>query len=312
VDEVFHCAATTRFDLPLAESDRINVAGTMAVHAFAVEAAATGAFRRLHHVSTAYAAGCRRGVAGAEALPPDHACHFRNTYERTKARAERFLRAAHEVPTTVYRPSIIVGDSRDGRTSSWNVVYFPMRLMATGRLPVAPQGGRALLDCVPVDYVVDGICALGRREDSVGRTFHLTTGAQALRVGEVVAHTYAGIARHKGQPLRVGTRTVGPVRWWLLERIFRLLARGKGRDLLARFSPYVPYTRIDTVFDNRREVALLTAAGVRTPAPADFFPRIVDYALRHDFGRRPAPAAERSWARVGLHPAASPAWERTS
>jgi hypothetical protein len=110
-------------------------------------------------------------------------------------------------------------------------------------------------------------------------------------VPEVVRHTYAGIARHTGGPLRVATRTVGPMRWWVVERVLRLLARGKGRELVARFRPYVPYTRVDTVFDNRREAALLAAAGVPLPTPDDFFPRVVDYALRHDFGRRPTAAA---------------------
>jgi thioester reductase-like protein len=300
IEEIFHCAASTRFDLPLADGDRINVGGVIAVHEFAVEAAANGPFRRLHHVSTAFAAGRQRGLTRAECLPVDRERRFRNTYERTKARAERFLRLARRVPTTIYRPSIIVGDSRDGHTSSWNVVYFPMRLMASGRLHVAPCGRRALVDCVPVDYVVDGILALGRRADGAGQTFHLTAGPGALDAQQIVRQTYAGIARLTGHPLFVGTRLVGPLRWWLAERIFRLRARGKARELLARFRPYVPYTRIDMVFENRREAALLAAAGVRAPDPADFFPRVVDYALRHEFGRRPAAPPRPSPPEVSL------------
>ncbi len=292
VEEIYHCAASTRFDLALAEIDRINVAGVVAVHDLAIEAAASGPFRRLHHVSTAFAVGRRRGPTSAEHLPPDSARHFRNTYERTKARAERFLRRSRRVPTTVYRPSIIVGDSRDGHTSSWNVVYFPMRLMANGRLPFGPAGRTALVDCVPVDFVADGILALGRREDGVGKTFHLTAGTRALTVREVVQHTYEAVARHKGQALRVATRTVGPLRWLAIERTLPLLAGASGRDLLTRFRPYVPYTRVSTVFDNRRETALLAAAGVRNPDPTEFFPRIVQYALVHDFGRRPPPASD--------------------
>jgi long-chain acyl-CoA synthetase len=231
IEEIYHCAASTRFDLPLADARRINVAGTIAIHDLAVDAASQGPFRRLHHVSTAYAAGRIRGPVGPDHLPADDPRRFRNTYERTKASAERFLRGARRVPTTIYRPSIIVGDSRDGRTASWNVVYFPMRLMARGRLPIAPHGGRALLDCVPVDYVVDGIRALGARDDGAGATFHLTAGRAALRVREVIRHTYAGIARQTGRPLRIGTWTVGPLRWWLAERALRRLLSSPGTDM---------------------------------------------------------------------------------
>lgn len=286
VEEIFHCAASTRFDLPLADSDRINVAGVVAVHDLAIEAAASGPFRRLHHVSTAFAVGRRRGPTSAEYLPADRPYQFRNTYERTKARAERFLRHSARVPTTVYRPSIIVGDSRDGHTSSWNVVYFPMRLMAKGRLPIGPAVKAGLVDCVPVDFVADGILALGRREDSVGQTFHLTAGERALSVHEVVEHTYEAVALHTGQTPHVGTRTVGPIRWWAIERTTRLFADVQVRGLIARFRPYVPYTRVRTRFDNRRETALLAGAGVHSPDPTQFFPRIVQYALEYDFGRR--------------------------
>jgi thioester reductase-like protein len=311
VEEIFHCAASTRFDLPLADSRRVNVDGVIAVHDFAALAMTTGTFRRLHHVSTAFAAGRRRGTTTAEHLPRDDVRLFRNGYEYTKAAAERFLRSDGRVPTTIYRPSIIVGDSRDGRTRSWNVVYFPMRLMAVGRLPIAPKGRRALLDCVPIDYVVDAILVLGRRDDSVGRTFHLTAGRESLTVPDVIQHTYAGLARHTGRPLRVGTRTVGPARWWLAQRALRLLARGKGREVLARFWPYVPYTRVDTVFDNRREATLLSNAGVRLPAPQDFFPRVVDYALRHDFGRRPITNDRPAGGRAAIHFGPPPGRERT-
>ena len=185
VNDIYHCAAATCFELPLEQAQRINVGGLLQVHAFSVVAAALGDFSRLHHVSTAYAAGRSKWDVGAsETLPPDDERHFRNTYERTKARAERFLRDYAEVPWTIYRPSIIVGDSQSGRTRSWNVCYAPMRLIAAGRLRMVPARSGAILDYVPVDYVVDGILALGRRLDTEGKTLHLTAGEQSCAVPE--------------------------------------------------------------------------------------------------------------------------------
>jgi thioester reductase-like protein len=284
-DEIYHCAASVKFDLPLDEAHCINVSSVGHILAFARRAIGSGRLRRLHHVSTAFASGRVRGRVGAELLPPDDGRRFRNTYERTKARAERLLCGQSEVPVTIYRPSIIVGDSREGRTSSWNVVYYPMRLMAAGALPVAPSGGAQRLDCVPVDVVADGILALGARPDTVGGRYHLTMGEDALTVPDVVRETYAGLARHRAEPMRVRTRLVGPVGWWMIAQFYRATLRGRARRTLEKFAAYVPYTRVDAVYDNAAETALLADAGIAMPRSAEFFPRIVRYALEQDFGR---------------------------
>jgi thioester reductase-like protein len=290
VNEVYHCAASTQFDLPLEEAHRINVGGLLQVHAFCVVADALGGFRRLHHVSTAYASGTRGAVRAADPLPADDARHFRNTYERTKARAERFLRDYAEVPWTVYRPSIVVGDSRSGRTRSWNVCYAPMRLIAAGRLRVIPASTRAVLDYVPVDYVVDGILALGQRNDTQGKTLHLTAGEQTCTVPQCLRAIDDGVARHRGTaPVR--TAVLGPRRFAVLLRSLRWL-RPRAADALARFGVYFPYTQVETRFGNAEEAALLREAGIPQPVYADYFPRIVRYALEHDFGR-PTRSAKR-------------------
>jgi thioester reductase-like protein len=288
--EIFHCAASTRFDLPLDAAQLVNVRGLEEIYELACAAVDAGRFRRLNHVSTAYASGRTSARIDAEHLPSDRAAAYRNTYERTKADAERLLRTQSRVPYTIYRPSIIVGDSRDGHTSSWNVVYFPMRLMASGHLPVAPMGGRALLDCVPVDFVADAILTLARRRDTAGRAFHLTAGDDALTVEDVVRHTYAGLARRRRAEPRVQTRLLGPIAWWAFAKACRLLRGAQARRVLERFEQYAPYTRVSAIYDSSAERALLAQHGIRLPSPEAFFPRIVDYALRHDFGRRPAPA----------------------
>jgi nucleoside-diphosphate-sugar epimerase len=256
------------------------------VLALARRAMRIGRLRRLHHVSTAFASGHVRGRVRADVLPPDEPRRFRNSYERTKARAERLLRGQTAVPVTIYRPSIIVGDSRDGRTSSWNVVYFPMRLMAAGALPVAPSGGAQRLDCVPVDFVADGLLALGARAATVGGCYHLTTGDDALTTGDVVRATYDGLARHRGEPMRVRTRLVGRAAWAAIALGYRATLRGRARRAFEKFAAYVPYTRVSAVYDNTVETGLLAPCGIGVPRPAEYFPRVVRYALAEDFGRR--------------------------
>jgi len=296
VQEVFHCAASTSFDLGLEEARKVNVVGVEGILELCEAAKAHGGFARLHHVSTAYTAGKAPGLVDAADLPADEPTLFRNNYERTKAEAERLLRSAMaRLPISIYRPSIVVGDSTSGRTTSWNVCYYPMRLMAWGRLPWVSCGGKSLLDVVPVDYVVDGMLALSRRTDTVGGTFHLASGQDAITVHDVVRETHAGMERRAGESLRLETRTLGPLLWFLLTAFFRLFGSKLVKRNLESFRIYVDYTRVDTVFDTRRERALLAECGVAFPSPKDSFPRAVDYALARNFGRPwPKKAASKS------------------
>jgi long-chain acyl-CoA synthetase len=297
LEEIFHCAASTRFDLPLETARRANVRATLGVLDLAAAAASRGTFRRFHHVSTSYVAGRTHGTVDADFLPPDDAAAYRNSYERTKAEAERWLRACRDqIPLTIYRPSIIVGDSRTGRTRSWNVVYFPMRLMVAGRLPFLPAWGAALLDCVPVDYVVDGLLALAGRPDTVGGGLHLTAGPEALTVTRFVDHCAAGLARSDRVGRGFRTRLLGRIGWHTLARLYRVAGGATARRTLESFAPCVAYGSVSTRFENSRERMLLAGAGVRLPAADQFFARAVDYALAHDFGR--AGARERREPRV--------------
>lgn len=164
---------------------RVNVGGTAAALAVA---RATGA-RRFHHVGTAYAGGIS-GVPLAEAPLPEGARH-RNPYERSKHDAERLVRAAAAggLAATIYRPSIVVGDSRTGRAEVHGAFYELVRLCWLARdLPgiVLPGRPETRLDLVPVDRVVAALLALSERRDAGGATFHLVS-PDAPTVGEIAA-----------------------------------------------------------------------------------------------------------------------------
>lgn len=299
VTEIFHCAASVDFDLPLEDAHRINVQGV--AHLLELAESAGSTFRRLHHVSTAYVAGRTTGKVKAGFIPVDRASHFRNTYERTKARAERLLQSQTQVPVTIYRPSIIGGDTRTGRTTNWNVVYVPMRKIVKGQLPFIRSGGRALVDTVGVDFVVDGILALAKRPAPHGATYHLTAGARAFDIHQYAAACGRG-AKRAGKQVKSGT--VSPFSWWLRTRSLGLLARSPS-DLLGlrkigqaavkglqTFRPYTSYTSVSVEFDTELEHRWLEERGIVAPEPLAYLDRIIDYAIRHDFGRVSDPAAE--------------------
>jgi len=88
-----------------------------------------GRLERVVHWSTAMVSGDRRGTFYEEDL--DAGQKFHNDYERTKYEAEKLVRSAmRQLPITVLRPGIIVGDSRTARSTSSTALLL-MVLIAT-------------------------------------------------------------------------------------------------------------------------------------------------------------------------------------
>lgn len=296
ITDIYHCAASTRFDLPLDEAQRVNVDGVR--HVFELARDAGDRFHRFHHVSTAYVSGHRSGVVSADHLPSDRERNFRNTYERTKARAERFLRSQDDVHVTIYRPSIVAGDTTTGRTTNWNVLYGPMKMIVRGQLPFLRCGGPALLDTVGVDYVADAMLVLSQRITKHGTGYHLTAGLEPFDLPTYV-RTCLAAATFAGEDS--DCKLVSPLGWRARVLAFAGMARlpkacGRPRRLgrlasrgLASFSPYAPYTSVAVRFDDTLEREVLAAAGVVMPPAREYLGTIVAWAVRHDFGKVASP-----------------------
>lgn len=172
VTQIIHGAAGIKLDPPLECARRINVEGTREVLRFAERCPR---LRRYAHVSTAFVAGRRRGVVHETELARGQA--FVNAYERSKFEAETVVRARmSDLPVTVFRPSIIIGDSRDGHTAAFDTFVLPLRLIASGRVRAIPGSPDFRLDLVPVDFVADAMVRLLDDDRSRGRTYHLVSG----------------------------------------------------------------------------------------------------------------------------------------
>ena len=279
VSEVVHCAASVSFEQPLAEARAVNVAGARRTAELAELCGARGdGLRRLVHVSTAYVAGEHDGVFTED--DPGAGRRFRNTYEQTKHEAEALLRSwPAPLPLQIVRPSIVVGEHATGWTRAFNVLYWPLQMFASGRLPVIPAVSDAPVDVVSVDYVADAIVAL---EDAPAATYHVVAADQASTVGEIIELA----SRRFGVPEPV---VVPP------ERLALALAAPlpeAQRGALDRARVYFPYFGLRLRFDDHQTRGLLAPAGVR-PAPLSaYFDRLMDYAERARWGRSPLPRRE--------------------
>ena len=278
VTDIVHGAASVSFELGLPESRAINVDGTRRMLELAALCRTRGRLRSFSYISTAYVAGKHRGRFHEDELELGQ--DFRNPYERTKFEAEQLVRAhAAELPITIFRPSIIVGDSHTGWTAVFNVLYGPLRAFSQGAYQVVPARRSAPVDAVSVDYVADAIFALLTTRAGDGLTYHLTAGDDATTVGELVDLSAELLERPApvSLPPALYRRALHP----LLVRT----AGARRRRMLRRTEVYFPYFAVDTVFDDARARATLAPMGVRR-APLDaYFHRLVDFAGRSRWGR---------------------------
>jgi thioester reductase-like protein len=261
VTTVLHCAASVSFGLPLAESRSVNVEGTRRVLELARDCAR---LERLSYISTAYVAGASGGLFREDELAVGQ--QFRNPYERTKFEAELALRREGAgLPLQILRPSIVVGDSSTGRTSSFNVLYPPLQAFARGALPAIPARRDSPVDIVPVDYVADRVHELAT--GGPNGTFHLVAGRNATTVGRLLEMSSEELGRAEPAvlPPRLYDRCVHP---WL---------RRKHRGL-RRMEVYFPYFSMRVRFDDRR-----VGPGPRVEG---YFHRLVRYAQAAGWGRR--------------------------
>jgi long-chain acyl-CoA synthetase len=253
VDRVVHCAASISFDLPLDEARAINVAGTARVVELARE---LDRLERFVHVSTAYVAGRVDGAFGERDLY--HGQEFRNTYEQAKSEAERYLLGATDLPLTVVRPSIVVGEAGSGWTPAFNVVYWPMQAFARGLLKEVPADPAGIVDLVPVDYVVD-VLAEATFAPGVRGTFNAVAGDRALTVAELTDRSCELLDMEPPRLVEPGTLDLGP-----------------------GAASFVPYFDVATRFDDSRARSEL---GVTPPSPAGYLSQMLAYAKRARWGK---------------------------
>jgi thioester reductase-like protein len=279
---ILHIGASTDFAAPIAESRHINVEGTRKLLDLAVVCREKGKLERFDYVSTAFVAGTKSGVVTEDDL--DRSQNFANAYEQSKFEAELLVRDYKQIlPTTIYRPSIVVGDSRNGFTPHFKVLYWPLQLLSKNIIPFVPCSRKARLDIVPVDFVANSMYKIMMTRKSLGKTFYLTAGAEkGVRIDELLndAFEQTNIQRRPLIPVWVFKLLRGT---WLR----RLMSEDFWRtcELAAVYNDYLSGTNV--VFDNRKSTAFLRSLGA-IPAPhwKAYGKAILAYCTESKWGRK--------------------------
>jgi thioester reductase-like protein/NADP-dependent 3-hydroxy acid dehydrogenase YdfG len=284
VDHLVHCAAIYDVTAGEAEQRAANVEGTRAVIALARRLDAT-----LHHVSSIAVAGDFPGEYTEDDF--DVGQQLPTPYHQTKFEAELLVRSEPGLRYRIYRPAVVVGDSRTGEMDKIDGPYYFFGVLA--KLAILPSLTPILLpdtgrtNIVPVDYVVDALVELMHADHRDGQTFHLTAPKTIGLRG-----IYRGVAKAAGLP---------PLRGSLPRSVAAPVLKASGRVKrvrdMASTQLGIPAEVLDLVdliptFVSETTQNALRGSGIQVPEFASYAPKLWRYWAEHldpDRARRDAP-----------------------
>lgn len=267
VDTVWHLAAVYDLAVPEEVARRVNVDGTRHVLDFCD--ACTG-FRRLAYVSTCYVSGDRTG----RVLESELECGqgFKNHYESTKLAAEvEVQRRWERLPAVVFRPAVVVGDSRTGETDKYDGPYYFIRLMLQMPRLVPMLGigaGKGRLNVVPVDFVVAAMTEIAGRPDAAGKVYQLADPA-AVTSRELLDAISVALGKPK-PPFSVPAA--------LFETALAVPALRRAVEIPRET---VEYANHEVRYDVLNTLDALDGTGIECPPITDYLPVLIDYLRRH-------------------------------
>lgn len=271
VNEVMHIAALYRLDVPETLAARVNVVGTQRMLDFARD---IKRLRIFSHISTIIVSGRRTGVILENELHHDRGFH--NHYESTKYMSEMLVDNCRDsIPVAVFRPGVVVGDSRTGDIPKYDGPYYTiksylgLRFLPKFMIPAFGNYRYSPFNMAPVDFIAEALVCLSRKEAAVGKTFHLTDRypLTTYELFGLIHNKILGRGRAFALPRRV-VKILGrmPV------AVGRLLGFSRSGAV------YLDHTAI---YDTTNTDALLKGTGIRCPAVHEYIDVMIDYVKRN-------------------------------
>ena len=282
IDHVFHLAAIYDMKADAASQEAANIDGTLNAVRFAEAIKA----KRFHHVSSIAAAGLFPGIFREDMF--EEAQDLDNPYFRTKHDSEGIVRYKCKIPFRIYRPGIVVGDSKTGEIDKIDGPYYFFKLIQKMRkampawMPtIGLEGGR--INIVPVDFVVKALDHIAHLPRLDGRCFHLTD-PKPRRIGEVL-NLFADAAHAPQMTMRLDARLFNYIPTMVKQALFMLpptrrIANHVMNDL-GLPPDMLKFINYPTRFDSRETETALKGTDISVPRLDDYAWRLWDYWERH-------------------------------
>lgn len=174
ITHIIHCAANIKLILPLKEARNLHFNGTKNI----IELAKTCKFlKRFNYLSTMEIAGNISGKISENFIKIKR--NFLNTYEIAKSETEEYLQSEIKkgLPITIYRPSMVIGDSKTGKILKFSTFYYTLKeSVINPKAGIVPASDNFYLDIIPVDFVSESICELYNSSKSKNKVYNIVAG----------------------------------------------------------------------------------------------------------------------------------------
>ena len=261
--DVFHLAAVYDLAVERELATHVNLEGTQNVNTFV---RSLRHLKRYNYISTCYVAGKRTGVIHETEL--EHDKGFRNYYEETKYLAEiEVEKLKGSLPVTIFRPSVVVGDSETGEIPKYDGIYYLIQYLrkAPYLLRAINVGNKVVrLNLVPVDFVVNAIAELAFDEKAKGKTIAIADPDPLTteELFDTIAQELTGRRSEFAPSPKL-------VQWFLLKPF--------SPPMTGLPTHAVPYFFLEQTYDTTLANELLSPHDVKCPNFRDYVPNLLKF-----------------------------------
>jgi thioester reductase-like protein len=275
---IIHSAASVKLNMSIDQARATAVAPTRTVLELGRRCAQAGTLRKIDLLSTVGVWGRTPGHMPERRLPETRGFH--NTYEAAKWEAERVIWAeGQDLPITVHRPSMVVGETGSGRVIQFQVFYHLCAFLSGERtFGVMPRLGQTTLDIIPVDWVADAICWSSANDETSGRIFHLCSGP----TGAITLLALQEQVRRAWKEHGIELPSLHRIDRRVLRRLvpaIGLFVGKKARRGLRGLPPVLEYLEERQGFSNTETAQALAAAGLPMPYIESYLGQVLAYYL---------------------------------
>jgi thioester reductase-like protein len=275
---IIHSAAIVKMTLPLEEARHSAVTSVKSILELANQCRSHGVLQKVDIVSTVGVAGLTPGLIPEE--PMLDVQKFHNTYEASKSEAERFVfQNQGDLPVTLHRPSMVVGNSTTGKIIHFQVFYHLCEFLSGQHTNgLIPRTNGVFLDTIPVDYVAKAIAFSSQHPaETSGKLFHLCSGPKAsIPIPDLVKQVQESF----GAGSKIKTRAIPSSLFRRSLPVMSWFANECGKKALRNLPLFLDYLDFPQQFSNARSEIFFKRVGIALPEFPNYVPAVLDFYVK--------------------------------
>ncbi|MDY0131680.1 MAG: SDR family oxidoreductase [Desulforegulaceae bacterium] len=278
---IIHCAGNVRMNLDILEAKKYSVNSAQSLVELTRKCLEKGVgFKKSEFISTVGVGGRIRGAVPETWITDKR--EFHNTYEEAKADAEDYIRKnceKYDLPITVHRPSMVVGNSADGSIIHFQIFYHLCEFLSGKRTSgITTSTGSTKLDTIPVDYVAKAIIWSSTTDITKGRILHECSGPEKS--------IYIYDLRKKVQKAFVKKGIKIPKTIFIPSFVFKSLlpmlrsfVPKEYKNAIKTLPVFLDYLEGEQSFSNEKTVKLLSEYNIDLPFPENYLDNVLNCYL---------------------------------